>query len=247
MKKTKVINALSFISYGNAFSLYTKGIFVLLLFLLSQSLSAQHFEDSIKYSLKQKPKPVLKLDSKNAFVTNLSVRTIGVKVGIEFNKTLQFGIGYNWLNTSIKHDFISQHSITDTIAGYLKYQYLSPFLNYTFYKSKKWVFSIPVQLGIGKAYYEYSTLSNKKNKLNEAVILTYEPAITVEYKPIKYIGIGPGIGYRFAFYNELRKQETFTAPVWTVISRVYFGELYRDIFPKKKTGSSNEFDEPVKN
>lgn len=233
MKKTKVINAWRFVSYRNAFSLYTKGIFFSLFFLLSQSLSAQYFEDSIKYSLKQKPKPVIKLDSKNAFVTNLSVRTIGVKAGIEFNKTLQFGIGYNWLNTSIKRDFIFQHSVTDTIEAYLKYQYLSPFLNYTFFKSKKWVFSIPVQIGIGKTFYEYSTLTGKKNKLYDALILTYEPSITAEYKPIKYIGIGLGIGYRFAFYNELRKREMFTAPVWMIISRVSFGELYRDIFLKK--------------
>lgn len=236
MKKTKDINSFNFRFCKNAFNIFVKGIFIFIFFFQPNIFFAQQFEDSIKYSLKQAPKPIVKIDSKNAFITNLPVRTMGVKAGVEFNKTIQFGLGYNWLNTSIKREIITQ---TDTIDCYLKYQYLSPFINYTFYKSKKWVFAIPVQFGIGKTFYEYVTQNAKLNKLNNSVILTYEPSITAEYKPIKYFGVGLGVGYRFAFYNEFKKYESFTTPVWIVISRVYFGELYRDIFPKKEKSASN--------
>jgi hypothetical protein len=236
MKKTKGINVLNYSLYKSAFNFFVKGTFIFIVFFLPKIIFAQYFEDSIKYSLKQKPKPIVKLDSKNAFITNLSVRTISVKAGIEFNKTIQFGVGYNWLNTSIKREFILQ---SDTILSYLKYQYFSPFINYTFYKSKKWVFAIPVQFGIGKTFYEYSTLDSKSNKLYNSVILTYEPAITAEYKPVKYVGVGLGIGYRFAFYNELKKHESFTTPLWIFIGKIYFGEIYREVFPKKKKSKSN--------
>lgn len=150
-------------------------------------------------------------------------------MGLDFNKTLQLGIGYNILYPSPERKvFVQSNTGIDTTVATLQYHYLSPFLQYTFYKDKHWVFTIPVQLGFGYAWY-----ASPNNNWFRSAIVSYEPGITAEYKPIPYFGIGTGIGYRFAFVNEMRKRESFTAPVWMIFTKIYFGKLYRDIFPAK--------------
>lgn len=214
-------------------------LFILLFLSICFTGKAQ-LTDSIAASLKHTPKFTAFFDTRNSFINSQFIKMRGVKAGLSFNRTSTFAIGYNWMQGDIRKEVE-----VDEPQGFRRYKadlnlwYISGYFEYAFYKSRYWEASIPIQLGVGKSWYRYETDDGEVIDFDEGNVVFYEANMTLIYKPIKYIGLGGGIGYRLSLYKPKAIDTRFTAPLYTLRFNVYFGEIFKDVFRRK--GASNRF------
>lgn len=188
-------------------------------------IQAQHFEEELRLALKEEPKFEFKLDSRNAFISNTGVRVLGFKLGLNFDDKLSFGLGYNQLWSKPKNQLFIEGV---NYNAEVNYYYFSPYVEYTFYRDEKWEFSIPVQFGLGESWYEFERNGNKLSRSRNFVV-SYEPAITVQYTFLKYFGLGAGVGYRLMIVPNQSIEEQFTSPVYIFKFKIFFQEIYHDL------------------
>ena len=199
-------------------------ISILSFFIFSSQGNAQLF-DSIRTSLDYKPKFLVKFDTRNSFISNQYAKIHGIKVGLSFNKTTNIGLGYHWMpKRSIDLDPQNLNKID------LKFGYAIAFFEYNFYKSKRWSAEIPVQIGLGKA--QYTDVDFGVTKASSWIII-YEPAMTIEYKFLRYFGLGGGVGFRLAIKTDQQINESFSAPEYILRVKIYFGDIYKEEILKK--------------
>ncbi len=212
-------------------------ICLLILFCCSVT-KAQPAFDTIKACLENKPQLFVKLDSRNSFISNSRAKILGAKLGLNYANRLYFGVGYNQLDPPAK-DFdkqvyyINSTNIRDSATATLKLFYISTHAEYTYYQTKNWNLSILLQLGIGKTYYQY-LLSGQKININENFIFIYEPAISIEYKIIRWAGIGADVGFRFMFADYKNINQKFNSPTYAFKLLIYYNEIYKSISKRIK-------------
>ncbi|TXB67212.1 hypothetical protein FRY74_03230 [Vicingus serpentipes] len=210
--------------------------FILLSFFSLQYYSQSNeqvgvFEEDFRTSFKIKPKLDVKLDTRFSFIAASDIRTTGVKLGLSFNREFKMGLGYNRLISPSK-SFIQKDDVN--YKADLYYEYLSPYLEYIYHNSKKWEFNIAIQFGIGRGYYQfYNSLTDSKEKTNHSFILSYEPSMLIDYKIVRWVGIGSGIGYRLILYKNKNISEHLTSPVFIFKAKIYLGEIVRTITGKE--------------
>lgn len=189
------------------------------------------FEEEWRKSFHTKPKLDVKLDNRFSFIRDGDVKTIGIKVGLSFRRKFKLGLGINQMLLPVESSIINN---SDTaIPVNLEYFYFSPYLEYVYYSSRRWEFSLATQIGLGGASYQYKDENGKKIKLKESAILSYEPALLIDYKIIRWIGIGTGIGYRLVLYKQPIIKEKFSSPEYVIKLKIYLGEIVRTITGKE--------------
>lgn len=215
-----------------------KYIILLILFSAGILLKAQPTLDTIKFCLKQKPHRFAKLDTRNSFINNSRAKIFGIKGGVSYGNRVQFGIGYNQLYppaTAFDKTlyFINIYGQSSPVIAKLRMYYISVYAEYAFYQTKHWELSMPLQIGVGKSYYKYE-LQGVRTKSDESLNFIYEPAVSVEYKIVKWVGIGADIGYRFMITSDSHLNKNFTSPTYAFKLMIYYGEILKSIFPKSK-------------
>lgn len=199
---------------------------------------AQPTLDTIRNCLKQRPQLFAKLDGRNSFIENSRAKIFGIKAGVSYGKRLQFGIGYNQLyppaeNFDTKLYFYDNYGRLYPVTAHLRMYYISAYAEYVFYETRHWELSMPLQFGIGKSYYKY-ILSGAKIKTDESFNFIYEPAIAIEYKFVKWIGVGADLGFRFMITSDKHLNKNFTSPTYAFKFLIYYSEIYKSLFPKSK-------------
>lgn len=214
---------------------------IILLFSLVFSchlLKAQPTLDTIRFCLTQKPHLFGKLDSRNSFIDNSLVNVFGIKAGIRYYKRLSFGIGYYQLynppgNFQENVYYINSFGKPYFIQKGLKMFYFAASVEYTFYQSKHWELRMPLQIGVGKTFYQY-TEGGIKHKTNESGNFIYEPTISVDYKIVKWVGLSAGFGYRFMITANRKLNKQFNSPIVSFGIAIYYSEIVKSLFPKSK-------------
>lgn len=195
---------------------FVYGSIIISFLLVSNSTHAQLF-DSISNSFNYKPKPLVKLEARNAFVTSSFVKMKGIKIGLNYHRKVRLGIGYTWM----KDDYDITYKQD---SGQLNFGYGLAFFEYSFHHSKHWHLEIPIQIGLGKISYQ-----KDESILVHQWAPIWEPAMTMEYIFLKYFGIGVGAGYRIVFKAKSPITEQLTSPIYIFRFRVYLGDIYKDI------------------
>ncbi len=205
---------------------------LLICVLFSSLLIAQpeKFENEFKKSFSSKPKFEFKFDSRFSFLRNTEVKTTGVKIGLSFNRKFNVGLGINQLLIHSESQIIEQN---DTIPVNLNYGYFSPYFEYVYFSSKKWEFNLSTQFGFGEASLEYRNLEGNLQKNKRTTLISYEPAMLIDYKIIKWFGIGTGIGYRLILFKNGSITENFSSPVYVIKLKVYLGAIVRSFTGKE--------------
>lgn len=196
----------------------------------AQVSEGSSFEEEFRSSFHTKPKLDVKFDNRFSFIRDNDVRTVGVKLGLSFDRKFKVGIGINQMLTTTDNKAFSGDSLIDVD---LEYFYFSPYIEYTFYNSKRWAFSLATQLGVGGASYQYLDLKGDKVKLVQSTVLSYEPAMLIDYKIVRWFGIGTGVGYRFIYYKSPGVNEKFSSPEYVIKLKIYLGEIVRTITGKE--------------
>ena len=213
---------MSVLCYGHFhFMALNRGIFLLMFFISFSSSNAQLL-DSISLSIKEKPRLLFKLDGRGSFISTRSARIWGFKVGVEHNDRVQYGIGYSWLRNEISQEVELNGEM---VPSRVRFGYLTPFFEYAFYQRNKWEVSIPVQVGLGQAWYEHKDDQGEKYKVDKTWVFMYEPAMTVEYRVFRFFGAGIGVGYRLAIKTNRAMEENFTAPIYLLKLKLYLPEV----------------------
>lgn len=224
MIKLQINNAVRFILLFSFLTYHT--------FIFSQSTkSTSYFEDDVVKSFKYKPKLDVKFDSRFSFIASRDYRTTGVKLGVSFNRKFKMGLGYNQLLIPAKSTIIDNKK---KYNAELKYIYISPYFEYVYFTSKRWEFNLSAQVGIGSGHYQYynNDLSTTV-RTKYSTILSYEPAMLIDYKIIRWFGVGTGVGYRLIFYKNSNIDEHLSSPVYVFKVKVYLGEIVRTITGKQ--------------
>ena len=190
---------------------------MVLFMILLKTFGYAQISDSIFSILKEKPTFFAKLDTRGSFVSNRHVRLNGIKAGLVFINKLKVGFGYSWLRTNYTPYYNGNH--VD-----LKSKNFSTFIDYIFYTQNKLQLNANLQLGLGNFYYD---LDGEKVARSFAVF--YEQSATVEYRIIKYFGIGMGVGYRLVAFNKKRINENLSSPVYIARFKLYFGDIIKAI------------------
>ena len=222
------------LSFKNLRTLFCSLCFIF----ISNNNFSQPSLDTITACLKKKPQIFAKLDSRNSFIANSRAKIFGVKLGLSYCKRVHFGVGYNQLYPPAtdfnKKIYVNENTLLkDSAIAKLNMFYFSAHVEYIYYQTKHWELSIPLQIGIGKTNYKYIYL-DEKYRIEDTFNFIYEPAISVEYKPIKWIGIGADIGYRFMVTDYRKLNQKFNSPTYAFKFLIYYSEIFKSVFPKSK-------------
>ena len=210
--------------------------YILLLFFLTVSFQGKsQFMDSIHDCLQASPKLMIKLNNKGSFVANKPASVIGLVLGLSFNKRLKFGLGYNQVTSRIHKDYFLNDYLgnpTDTFNSTLKLLYISGYTEYIYFYKKHWEISIPIQFGAGFSRYSYKA-GDKVYYTDNQFGFIYEATTDVVYKPLSWIGLGVGFGYRLLLFKEIEIIHQFSSPIYSLGIKLYLSPVYRAVFPKK--------------
>lgn len=182
--------------------------------------------DSLGLFAQQSPRFIAKLDSRGSFINNGSVRLMGVKVGLEHAGRFQYGVGYTFLTTRVERPWTMGGG--EVLPVRLRLGYVGPYAEYAFFQRGHWEVRIPVQLGFGGGSLVLDGPDGHRQQVRRAFIFLYEPAMTVQYRFLRYFGISAGWGYRLVFTNA-DLEERLTAPIYILGLKVFFGDLWKDL------------------
>ena len=197
----------------------------LFVFICVSNISGQSFEQELKEAIKTSPRFEFRMDSRHSFINQRGVKTAGFKLGVQFAEKLSFGLGYNQLWSPLSNTISYDSRSVDVELGFWN---ISPYVEYVFFRDKRWELSIPVQAGLGRSFYKNESELGDPIIRSEFVI-SYEPAITFQYRILKYFGAGFGVGYRFMVVSNGQLEEQFTSPVYIFKTRIYFQDILKDL------------------
>ncbi|MCB0763826.1 MAG: hypothetical protein R2815_13135 [Flavobacteriales bacterium] len=183
--------------------------------------------DSIGIFLQEDPRFVGKLDMRGSFISNRNVRIAGIKFGLEHARRFQYGLGYSFLLTPVEGE--RDVPGIGTVPTRLRIGYITPYVDYAFYQRGDWEVRIPVQFGFGSASLIYHDAEGRKQRLVTSGLLLYEPGMSVQYRILKYVGIGGGLGLRIVIPTNDSLGERLSAPTYSLGLRIFFGDLWRDL------------------
>jgi hypothetical protein len=62
-------------------------------------------------------------------------------------------------------------------------------------------------------------------------VLISDIGINAQYKVLKWVGLGAGIGYRFMLVSNPEIDTDFSSMVYSIRIKVFLGEIMKTIFP----------------
>ncbi len=194
-------------------------------FLISCSLAAQSHKNL---------QPFVVFDSYYSFIGKKSADVWGFKAGIEWNEEWRFGIGYNKLSSDIvEYKALPEeewpYAKNDTVKAQLYLRYFPMMAEYIAYRKDPWQITIPLQLGYGTSYFQYFDKDNNNRRIFEHGVLVFQPGVNVQYKVLKWVGVGAGLGYRFLLVNNPEIETKMNSPVFSIGLKIFIGEIVKSI------------------
>ena len=174
-------------------------------------------------------------DSRNSFIDHNRVSVQSLKVGVDFGK-ISIGGGLSWLTSKITDQKIIRDNDLNkdtSVQRQLSFSYLCYYVEYTYYKSRRWEFTIPMQVGVGKVGYVYTYKGIKVNA-DQGYCFVYEPEIDVKFKVFRWIGLEADIGYRLLIKNDPLVKKTFNSPLFSFGTFILWDELALMVFKKNQ-------------
>lgn len=189
--------------------------------------------DSIKVSLKKRPILRGGLYSRYTFIDGFQKPILGLKMGLSYNNTIRFYIGGSFLKYPYYAELpVSSGGVTVKLPSEVKFWYAFEFTEFVFHKTKKWEFSIPLQVGVGAVNVSYFDAGVKYHQ-KPRIMLLYEPAISFHYKVFYWLGLGADVGYRFMWVNNRKDIGVkFNSPVYTFRMIIFWDQIIKRHFKK---------------
>ena len=209
-----------------------------IIFCACTNLCLAQFADSLHKAFDGKKHFIVDYDSRNSFIDNNRIGVNSFKLGVGLGEKITVGAGYAWLNNNTpiynRHRFFDSESRKDTsLSRQLSLKYVCYYITYTYYKSKRWELSVPMQMGIGKVGYSY-WYKNGIKKDDAGYCFLYEPEVNVKFTVLRWFGVEGDVGYRFLFQKSSFIKNTFNSPLFAFGVFINWNELALMTFPKNK-------------
>ena len=193
------------------------------------SHSFAQYMDTLRTAFASKKSLDFGFDSRNTFADNERMEIQSVKLGVEFGNKIALGTGYAWLNSRTPvydvYRFRDGTTGRDTnVTRRLTFGYVRFYVNYIYYRNRRWEFSIPLQVGVGSLGYKYR-YGTREVRMQEGYCFLYEPEVDVKFKALRWLGIEGDIGYRFLLKNNSFIKHTFNSPLISVGVFIVWNEL----------------------
>lgn len=208
-------------------------ISVLIIFtIISFSVKGQ-FLDTFKVLLHSRPSIDARLESRYSFLNNSPTKVTGVKLGLVFRRKLRVGLGYSWLDTDVSDKKLVTSTDGNLIStnNYLKFGYVCYYADFVFHKTKRWQLSVPIQMGTGMYWSQYSDGKNLI-KSKKRLLVFYEPGITIQFKITRWCGLGLDMCARLALRNTKYVGEKLNSFVLAPKLLIWFDQLFYLAAPK---------------
>lgn len=194
------------------------------------------FLDSLNVVFKSKSIIDARLESRYSFIRNTIISVTGVRLGVAYKRKLRIGGGISWLKTDRSYLFYDQNSLGDLTETkkYLKFAYLCYYIDFVYYRTKRWQLSVPIQAGTGLVWFQKEKAYSLKNTDRKSFLLLYEPGITIQFKIFRYLGVGGDAAFRFVLNREKKIGEQLNSPTFSIKLLVWPDQLYYVIAPKSK-------------
>jgi hypothetical protein len=216
-------------------------------FLFFSFTIAAQFRDSLHSYLRKRPGITGGIGSVQSFFYGFKAPITYATIGASFAGRLRIGGGYCKLSDpsfdgDLKDDqqpfyrnyyFTNPGGWTDTTVGKLRFEYMMYFIEYVFYKTKKWSFSVPVRFGLGRTRYTYTYLG-EGHAADKHLMFVYHPSVSFDYAIFRWLGFNTELGYKFTVINFRNIRENFNSPVYNVGFFLYYSEIYKMMFPHSK-------------
>ncbi|MBA2611084.1 MAG: hypothetical protein H0U95_03875 [Bacteroidetes bacterium] len=205
------------------------------MFLYCGIVNAQ-FLDTLHDVFTHKSSIDARLESRNSFIDNQLISVTGVRLGVAFQRKLRVGGGISWLKSDFKKDFYlpNESGKTDTITKHLKMAYLAYYIDFVFYKTKRWQLSVPIQAGSGFTWWQQNKTYSFNGPGKKYFLFLYEPGITAQFKVFKWFGLGADVAYRFTMVNNKKIGEHLNSPTYSFKILIWFDQLFYEFLPNSK-------------
>jgi hypothetical protein len=207
-------------------------LFTLLLF--TTLLSAQE---------EKKSKIKIQGDSRSTIIERRSALIYGLRVGYQFSKRFEAGIGvyssnlFRLLGRSVEKDFLDNTLNPPTlIPAEIGFHYSAIFGEYALIENKRWKFTANTQLGFGWVAIDLDEAFVIKDTRREIKILV-EHSLKADVQTLPWLRLIGGVGYRYIPFAEQQIKDTFNAPIYIVGFSIDYGLL----FGKKKREKAASF------
>lgn len=191
---------------------------------------------------KNRIKPYFSLDSYYSFIGSKSADVFGFKAGIEWDDTWRFAAGYN----KITSDIIEYKQLPgqersyagrDSVKAQLYLRYYPVMAEYVFHNHDPWQLSVPLSIGYGRSYFQYYDTREEARRIFEHGVLVSDIGLSAQYKILKWIGLGAGLGYRLMLVNNPKIDTRFNSPIFSLKLKLFPSEIYKSLFPEKDKDS----------
>ena len=195
--------------------------------------------DTISASFHTRPRLFFQLDACNSFVADKGANTFGYKGGIEFNNRVKMGFGYYKLTSDIIKPLHLTYDGKDTTQNAeLDMSFYSVSFEYIFYNKDPWQLSVPFNLGFGKSYFWYYTTNTSggydKEQTDKQGVSLITLNADLQYKIIKWVGVGGGLGFRLMLKDNSNISENFNSVIYSLQVRIFVDEIYKTLFVKQE-------------
>ena len=213
-----------------------KKLAYLLVLIGTVSAAKAQFMDTLREVVKRKYSIDARLESRYSLYENSLISVTGVRIGVAFNRKLRIGGGLSWLKTDATKVVNEKNEGGSDVRSLnrLKFWYLCYYLDFVFYKTKRWQLSVPIQAGTGSCWYQKERGYNLGGKDSKYFLLLYEPGITAQFKIFKWFGLGSDVGYRFSLSSGKKSGINLNSPSYSFKLLFWFDQLYYDLFPKSE-------------
>lgn len=201
--------------------------------IFSFQLRAQ-FLDSLHQIFNSSSSIDARLESRWSFIRNEVITVTGVRLGVAYHRKLRIGGGISWLQTNRTELFTQTNALgnSEEVNKYLKFGYLCYYIDFVYYRTKRWQLSVPIQLGTGMSWFQKEPQYHTQIKDKKYFLLLYEPGITMQFKIFRWFGLGGDFAFRFVMRNQKKIGEQLNSP--TLSGKILFwpDQLFYELAPK---------------
>ena len=198
--------------------------------------SNAQFLDSLNVVFRSKSIIDARLESRYSFIRNNLIAVTGVRLGVAYKRKLRIGGGVSWLKSNRLYSFYNTDILGQTVETkkYLKFAYLCYYIDFVYYRTKRWQLSVPIQAGTGLAWFQREMDYSLLNSDRKSFLLLYEPGITVQFKILRWVGVGGDAAFRFVLNREKKIGEQLNSPTLTLKYLFWPDQLFYELAPKNR-------------
>ncbi|WP_420146519.1 hypothetical protein [Spirosoma sp.] len=215
------------------------GLFTLLL--LNPRLDSIPSTDTVSFA-HSKIRPAFNLDFRNSFLENQRINVWGVNAGITYGqKRHQITLGYYWISYATylklidwRRDAAQRINLdyyTRTDMWFMSLMYWRNITN-----NKKWLVSVPIEVGGGVAYALPTSLQREVpiDRTKQSFLVPLQLGIYGQWRATRWVGLSAQLGYRVVVFRTAIDQN-FNGSYYSVGISIY-PTLATDIWRWVKTG-----------